>query len=879
MIPKKEQEPIARPPKRAERLLQFFLKEELAEEVLGDLEEKFFILQKERSAAAAKRNYWYQVLNYIRPFAIKNLSSPSPIHIDMYKHYFKVGWRNLKRNRGYSLINIGGLAVGMAVAMLIGLWIQAELSYNKYHDNYDRIVQVMQHQTYNGSIQTQEVIPFPLGPELQAKYASDFDYVVMSTFLNEHILSFDNKTLIQKGNYMDVDGPHLFSLNMIAGKRDDFREQSSILLSASTAKAFFGELDPIGKPMTIDNEVNATVTGIYEDLPLDTHFGELSFVASWELYVSAYDWVNRERENPHWDNNSYLLYAQMAENAKIEQLNEKISAIKYDHLNEAQKATKAQVFLHPMQDWHLRSTWQGGVKKGGFIQYIWLFGMIGVFVLLLACINFMNLSTAQSERRAKEVGVRKSVGSPRIQLVNQFLSESFLVVIISFLLAGALVMLGLPSFNQLADKQLVFPYEIPFFWLISLLFIIGTGLLAGSYPALYLSSFRPINVLKGTFKASTSATLFRRTLVVVQFTVSITLIICTIMVEKQVQHSKNRPIGYDSEGLIMIGVNTPDYEDKYDLFREELKKQRAITEMTVSSSPLTAVWNGQDGFHWEGKAIDFNSDFAVFWVDHDYGKTVDWKLAAGRDFSQDFSTDSTAFIINEAAVAYMNLKDPIGKTIRWGKSEHKIIGVVKDLLMESPFATVKQAIYMIDKGVNINWMTLKLNPTENVSNSLAIVEEVFTTHAPAVPFEFKFADQEYARKFTAEERIRKLSGIFALLAIFISCLGLFGLAAFMAAQRTKEIGIRKVLGATVLNLWQLLSKDFILLVLISCLIAIPLAYWGVQHWLVNYDYRTEISWWVFAAASFLALILTLLTVSFQTIKASLMNPVESLRSE
>ncbi len=879
MIPKNEDEGPVNPPKRAERLLQFFLKEELAEEVLGDLEEHFAVMLREKSVARAKRNYWYQVLNYIRPFALKNLSSPSPIHLDMYKHYFKVGFRNLKRNRGYSLINIGGLAVGMAVAMLIGLWIQTELSYNKYHHNYDRIAQVMQHQTYNGTIQTQEVIPFPLGPELQTKYASDFDYVVMATFLNEHILSFDNKTLIQKGNYMDIGGPHLFSLKMIAGNRDGLQEQASILLSASTAKAFFGELDPIGKAMKIDNEVNATVTGVYEDLPFDTHFGELSFVASWELYVSAHDWVNSERENPHWDNNSYLLYAQIAEHANIEQLNEKISAIKYNHLSDAQKATKAQVFLHPMKDWHLRSNWQSGVKKGGFIQYIWLFGMIGVFVLLLACINFMNLSTAQSERRAKEVGVRKSVGSPRFQLVNQFLSESFLVVIIGFVLAGILVTLCLPSFNQLADKQLVFPYKVPFFWLMSLGFIICTGLLAGSYPALYLSSFQPINVLKGTLKASTSAKLFRRILVVVQFTVSITLIICTIMVEKQVQHSKNRPIGYDSEGLIMIGVNTPDYEGKYDLLREELKKQRAITEMTVSSSPLTAIWNGEDGFHWEGKPTDFNSDFAVFWVDHDYGKTIEWDVVAGRDFSQDFSTDSTAFIINEAAVAYMDLKDPVGKTIRWRNSEHKIIGVVKDLLMESPFETVKQAIYLVDTGVHTNWMTLKLNPTENVSTSLAIVEEVFTTHAPAVPFEFKFADQEYARKFTAEERIRKLSGVFALLAIFISCLGLFGLAAFMAAQRTKEIGIRKVLGATVLNLWQLLSKDFMLLVLISCLIAIPLAYLGVQHWLANYDYQTEISWWVFAVASLMALSITLLTVSFQAIKASLMNPVESLRSE
>lgn len=867
------------PPKRAEKLLLFFLKHDLAEEVLGDLEEKFYATLDKKSPQVARLNYWYQTFNYFRPFALKNISPINSNYYDMHRHYFKIGFRNLLRNKSYALINIGGLAVGMAVAMLIGLWIHDELSFNKYNGSYGRIAQVMQHQSSNGAVYTQAAIPFPLGPELSSKYGSDFKYVVMTSWLSDHILSFDDKTLVVKGNYMDVDAPRLLALKMLKGNWDGLKEPGSILLSLSTAKAFFGEDDPLGKPLKIDNEPSVIVTGVYEDLPFNSQFAELLFIAPWELYVSTYEWVRQERENPHWENNSYCLLAQIADQADMQQVSDKIKKIKYDNLSEADKADEPEIFLHPMEDWHLRSNWENGVKKGGFIQYIWLFGIIGVFVLILACINFMNLSTAQSERRAKEVGIRKSLGSVRSQLINQFLSESFLVVLLAFVLAGLLVFMVIPSFNQLADKRIIFPFTHLSFWLTSLGFILLTGFLAGSYPAFYLSSFRPVKVLKGTFKAGHSAALFRKFLVVMQFTVSVTLIIGTMMVAKQVQYAKDRPIGYDRNSIIMIGINSPDYEGKYDLLRDELKKRQAIEEMAQSSSPLTEVWNGNGGFSWEGMDPDFRSGFVTIWVSHDFGKTIGWDVIEGRDFSKEFATDSTAYIINEAAVEYMGLEDPVGKTIKWGSSEHKIIGVVKDILMESPFSEVQQAIYIIDSGVNTNFIELKLNPDKSTSESLALVEEVFTELLPAVPFEFKFADQEHARKFASEERIGKLSGIFAILAIFISCLGLFGLATFMAAQRTKEIGIRKVLGASILTLWQLLSKDFMLLVLLSCFIAIPISYYGLVSWLENYAYRTDIPWWVFVVAGFGALILTLITVSFQTIKASLVNPVKSLRSE
>lgn len=797
----------------------------------------------------------------------------------MFKNHLKIAWRNLKRNKGYSAINIGGLAVGIMVTMLIGLWISAERSFNTYHGNYDKIAQVWQHQTYSGHRETQNSVPAPLGPELEHSYKGDFKHVVMSSYTWEHILSKEDKKFTEKGNYMDVDAPEMLSLNMLKGNRDGLKEINSILLSESLATSFFGIQDPIGKVMELDNELKVVVKGVYEDLPNSSEFSEVKFIAPWKLYTSAFDWVKSSIDNPKWDDNSFQLYVQIADNTDFETVNQKIKNVKYDKLDTSQKALKTEVFLHPMADWHLKSTWENGVQTGGFIQYVWLFGIIGFFVLLLACVNFMNLSTANSIKRNIEIGIRKSLGSNKGQLVNQFLSESIVVVFISFCVAILLVFLVLPFFNQLADKQIVFPHDSPVFWLICISGILFVGLLAGSYPALYLSSFKPVRVLKGTFKAGRSATVFRKVLVVWQFTVSVILIVGTIIVRQQIEHSKERPLGYDKEGLVIIEISTSDYEGKYNLLRNELKNRNAIVEMAESSSPLTATFNSNDGFSWDGKDPSFNAEFANFYITHDYGKTVDWEIVEGRDFSREFATDSTAYVINEAAVKYMGLENPVGKTIRWGNSEHKIIGVVKNILSESPYSSVKHAIYMIDYIYNINYIELRLNPDKDVSESLAIIEDVFTEYVPAVPFEYQFVNQNYAKKFAEMERIGKLSGIFSLLAIFISCLGLIGLASFMAERRTKEIGIRKVLGASVTNLWTMLSKDFISLVLISVVIATPIAWYFMNQWLERYTYRTEIHWWIFALAGMAALVITVLTVSYQAIRAAISDPVKSLRTE
>jgi len=582
-------------------------------------------------------------------------------------------------------------------------------------------------------------------------------------------------------------------------------------------------------------------------------------------------------ENP-WGSNFTQTYALLADRAEMDKVSAKIKDAKLRKLPEDEKRYKPEVFLHAMSKWHLYSSWKNGVQNGGRIEFVWLFGIIGVFVLLLACINFMNLSTARSEKRAREVGIRKAVGSIRSQLITQFFSESLLVVLFAFVFSIVLVLLLLPFFNEVSGKEMSILWTNPVFWLLGLVFSLITGLVAGSYPALYLSSFQPVKVLKGTFRVGRFATLPRKVLVVVQFTVSVTLIIGTIIVFRQIQYAKNRPIGYDRNGLVVMNMATSDIHDHFEVVRDELKKAGAIVEMTESNSPTTDVWNTNGGFDWEGKDPGFAVDFPNSGVTHDFGKTVGWQFKEGRDFSREYATDSMAFVINESAAKFLGFKNPVGTILKWEDRPYTIIGVIKDMVVQSPYQPVRPSLFHISSNME-NVVIMKLDPTSSSRDALAKIETVFKKFNPAAPFEYKFVDDEYAKKFGDEERVGKLATFFAALAIFISCLGLFGLASFVAEQRTKEIGIRKVLGASVFNLWRLLSRDFVVLVILSCLIAAPIAWYFLHDWLLKYEYRTDISWWIFIVAGVGALGITLLTVSFQAIKAALMNPVKSLRSE
>ncbi|MGA0559795.1 ABC transporter permease [Larkinella sp. VNQ87] len=791
----------------------------------------------------------------------------------MLRNYFKIAFRNLAKNKVYSAINIFGLAVGMAVAMLIGLWMYDELSYNKFHKNYDRLAQVYIHQTFNGSTGTGRAVSIPSMTEIKTKYAANFKYVAMASWNFGHLLVNGDKRFNKQGMYAEPGLPQMLSLTMLKGSTvTTLKEPGSILLSESVAKALFGEADPLNKVVKVDTKYDVRVTGVFADLPFNSDFREVTYFLTWNDYLAAQSWVKESQQQ--WSNHSFQCYAQVTEQADMDKVSRQIRDVEKKHTSAQENP---EYFLHPMSHWHLYSDFKDGKNVGGGIRFVWLFGIIGVFVLLLACINFMNLSTARSEKRAKEVGVRKAVGSLRRQLITQFLSESLLVVGFALILSLLMVVLSLSAFNELAGKQVSLPVGEPLFWAMLLGFSLITGLLSGSYPAFYLSSFNPLKVLKGTFRVGRWAALPRKVLVVVQFTVSITLIIGTIIVFQQIQHAKNRPVGYNREGLLQISMASSLF-GKYEPLRDDLLKTGAVYEMSESSSPTTGVWSNQIGFEWEGKDPQAIPLFGTIACTHDFGKTIGWKVIEGRDFSRDYSTDTSAFILNEAAVKLTGLQNIVGKTIRFNSKPYQVVGVVKDMVMESPYEPIKPTIFLMDYGW-ANLVNVKLMPNVPVEDALKKVEAVFKKYNPESPFDFQFADSEYEAKFRAEERVGKLARTFATLAIFISCLGLFGLASFVAEQRIKEISVRKVLGASVFSLWGLLSRDFVRLVLISFLLAAPIAWYFLSDWLKQYEYRTDIAWWVFGLSGLGATVITLLTVSFQAIKAALTNPVKSLRSE
>jgi putative ABC transport system permease protein len=874
------------PPKKALGFLRWFCREDYLEEIEGDLTE-VFMKKYPKSPRGARWSFMWSVCKYFRPQFMKSFRYyQQPNSYDMFQSYFKVALRNLLKNNGYSFINIGGLALGMTVTMLIGLWIHDELSFNKYHKNYDAIGQLWgggtdpETSVIDGSIAMQ----LPMAAVLKNNYRHYFRHILLGWWIGDYTLSADDKKLTKTGEFIEEGGPEMLSLKMLSGTYGCLKDPYSIILSRSAAKAMFGEGDPMNKNLKINNRIEVKVTGVYEDIPRNNRFSEVQFFSSWDLWSSSNRWINENENN--WDNRSFNIYVQLQPGVTMEEANAGISDFYYknlpkDFLKEVDKYKPfAQVI--PMSTWHLYSEITNGKPSGGRITFVWLFGIVGVFVLLLACINFVNLSTARSEKRAREVGVRKSVGSGKSQLIFQFLSESFLVVILAFVVSLGLMALSRPGFNELADKDIALPFTNMKFWLVMIAFILVTGFMAGLYPAFYLSSFQPVKVLKGTIRLGRLASLPRKVLVVVQFTVSVMLIIGTIVVYQQIQYARNRPIGYQRDGLVTVPMNDPNFIGRHDMIRNEVLNTGLVNDMAYSSNPLTAIWNNSGGFNWQGRDPEKDNDFGICNVTHDYGKTVGWQFIEGRDFSRDIASDTAALIVNETAVKYMGLKDPIGAVISHEKfpSKYKIIGVVKDMVMISPYEPMRQTFFFLDYNFNsVSQIQIKLKPEVSAVEALPRIGAVFKKLVPTASFDFKFVDEEYAIKFSQEQRIGKLSGIFAILAIFISCLGLFGLASFVAEQRTKEIGIRKVFGASVANLWKMLSSDFIVLVIVSCFMAIPVSYYLMNSWLQKYSYRTEISWWVFLLTICCALTITILTVSFQAVKAALMNPVKSLRSE
>lgn len=798
----------------------------------------------------------------------------------MIKSYIKIAFRNLTRSKVYSFINIGGLALGMAVAILIGLWLYDELSYDKNFTNYHRIARVVQNQNFDGQVQTWFGQAMQLGPELRNTYGNNFKHVVIGTVSGDHKLMFEEKSVTKSGCFMEPGLAEMLTLKMLSGTYPGLKDLNSILLSQSTAQALFGDADPVDKIIKVDNQFDVKVIGVYEDLPDNSSFSNLNVILPWQLIAGDLE------KRVGWGNSWFQCFVQIAEQSDMHSVSATIKDVKMKRVfrDEGEAKFKPELFLHPMKRWHLHSDFKNGVSVGGDIQYVWMLGIIGCFVLFLACINFMNLSTARSEKRAKEVGIRKTIGSVRSQLIHQFFTESLLVAIIAFVISLVIVQLALPWFNEVSGKRISLLWSTPLFWFVCTGFTVVTGLIAGSYPAFFLSSFQPIKVLKGTFNAGRFSSLPRKVLVAVQFTVSVTLIIGTLIIFHQIRFAQNRPIGYSINGIISVPIKTEEIMKRFDVLRDELLQSGAVEEIAASETALTETFTTNSGFAWQGKDPKMPEEFVTVGVTHDFGRAIGWQIKEGNDFSKDLASDSSGFIVNEAAVNYMGFENPIGEVMKWdGNGEWKIIGVVKDMVTQSPYSAVRPMIFFLRSQrisfIQFSTVNIKLSPSVNAAEALTKIEPIFKKYDPANAFEYKFTDQEFGKKFSNENRIGHLAFVFATLAILISCLGLFGLASFVAEQRTKEIGIRKVLGASVGNLWQMLSKDFVTLVIISCTIAIPISWTFMTNWLQNYEYRTEISVWIFVAATIGTLVITLLTVSFQTIKAAISNPVKSLRSE
>lgn len=862
------------PPRLFHRFFRWYCHPRLLDSIEGDLIE----IYRERLQSHGKRRadirFIIDVLLLFRPKIIRPLEGSTNVNqYGMFKNYFTVGWRTLARNKGYSAINIFGLAAGMAVAVLIGLWINDELSYNKHFTNYDRIGKVMVH---NG-VGTYPSNPMPMETELRTNYSADIKRITICEWTRQYSVTIGDKKFLELGTFMRPESAEMFSLDMIHGTRTTLTEPNTIMISQSLSEKLFGDGDPVNQVVRIKNLVDLRIGGVYRDFPANSAFQQLNFIGSFEFLLSWMAWKKDFEAN--WDENSYLIYVELNEGVDFDDFSAKIRDIKMKHVNQRGREGRPEVFVHPMRKWHLYSNFKDRkISTSDQLQFAWLYGIIGVFVLMLACINFMNLSTARSEKRAKEVGVRKVMGSYRNQLVMQFFSESFITVIIACSISIVLVVLVLPFFNDVAAKQISVPWTKNLFWVALLGFALVTGLLAGSYPALYLSAFKPVKVLKGTLNIGRLASLPRQALVVVQFTVSVVLIVGTVIVYQQIQFAKHRPVGYTREGLITVFKITPDLFQRYEVIRNELLQSGAVEQVAHSSAPVTDVWSSSSGFDWDGKPASMETSFAVNWVKGPYGKTVGWQFVEGRDFSDEFVSDSAAVVVNETLVKTMGVEDPIGKELRWQGHKLQIVGVIKDMLMGSPYEPVLPTLFRyVDE--NIYAINIRLNPSMPVSESLGRVESVFQKHNPSVPFQFKFVDEEYANKFSSEERVGKLASVFAGLAILISLLGLFGLSSFVAEQRTKEVAIRKVVGASLWNIWSMLTKNFVTLVALSATIAFPLSWYFLSGWLTKFPYRVDIAWWIFPVVMIGALAITLITVSYQAIRAALSNPVDSLRAE
>ena len=790
----------------------------------------------------------------------------------MFKNYFKTAWRNIIRTIGYSTLNVVGLAIGMAVALLIGLWVYNQYSYDKFLPEYQSAYRVQRNFDSNGDTLTFQSTSLKLVEALRNQ-VPEIQYTAEGQLYGQHGLMVGDKKLYPAGAIAGPDFLKILQYPFAEGNANTaFKDAYSIVITQKMAKALFGNEDPMNKMVRFDNTDNLKVTGVLKDIPSNATV-DFNFVVPSTYVYQKNPSIKSDGERT-FSNNNLETFVKLKPGITYAQVAPKIRNI--EHTEEGNiNAMNSYVTLQPVERWHLYSNYVNGQDTAGFLVYVNMFSIIGLLVLIIACINFINLTTARSEKRAKEVGVRKAIGSQRKDLIIQFLSEAFLLTIIAFVFSLLFVQLALPAFNALTETHISIPYSNGYFWLLMIGCILLTALLAGSRPAFYLSSFNPVKVLKGTIHTGKSSSLSRKILVVIQFSCSIALIISTVIIYQQVNFAKDRPTGYNLNRLMSTNMND-DLAKNYTAIKNELIQKNIVESVTAASSPSTNIWWHSDVEQWPGKHAGETIEMGTIMVSDDYFKTLGMELKSGREFSS--AADTTNVIFNEAAIKRMRIKEPINQIVTWQGHQLRIIAIAKDALMLSPFASADPTMFLYNPK-NVSVMMYRLAPNIKTQDAIAQLTSIFNKYEPAYPYDYSFSDADYASKFKLETLIGKLAGLFAGLAIFISCLGLFGLAAYVAEQRTKEIGIRKVLGASVSQVWMLLSKDFIVLVFLSCVIASPIAYYFLHDWLMNYNYRINIGAGVFILSALLAIVITIITISFQAIKAAVANPVKSLRSE
>lgn len=786
----------------------------------------------------------------------------------MIRNNFKIAWRNLLKSKGYATINIIGLAIGMAAVLMIAIWVQNQSQFDNFYSNKDNLYRVWNKYEDVGQIGMSNITSGPASVTLKAEYP-EVEHAARVYWNVDRLLSFDENKIKSKGTEVDPSFMEMFDFKLLKGNRSQVLSgPQNIILTESLSKKIFGDTDPLNKTLILDNKEPYQVSGIIADLPSNTDFD----------FNYLIPLTKADNYSPNWNTSTFMTYIQLKDGTDVEAFNKKLKNIIAKKTN---NELKGSLFLYPLSKMHLYSKFEQGVPVGGKIDQVKLVAGLGFLILLIACINFVNLSTARSQKRAKEVAVRKVVGAQRSSLIAQFLTESVLLSFIAGILSIGLTFLALPFFNKILDKPLVFSITDPMIWVSLVGFILLTGVFAGLYPAFVLSSFKPIRSLKVFGKSKKLALNFREVLVVFQFGIALILIIATLIVRSQIEYAGKRDIGYSPSQLIEIPMEG-DMTKNYKVIKSELINKNIAHAVTRTGWSITRnASNSSGNFSWEGatpeqgKKIVFNIGKA----ESDFVKTLGLKVLEGRDIDfERLASDSLSVLVNEAAIKEMKLKNPIGSILKWGSNTFTIVGVINDYINDSPYSPVTPLLIYPAKDWMLN-MVVRTNPSLPIDHNLKQMEEILKKFNPAYPFEYKFVDQQFATKFKEQQQTAQLALIFSGLAIFISCLGLLGLASYIAELRTKEIGIRKVLGASVTGITAMLSRDFVKLVLIAILLASPIAWWTMNKWLEDFSYRIEIQWWIFAVAGIAALTIAILTVSTQAIRAANTNPVKTLRDE